>query len=140
MNSEEASEEEQYKNCYENSKKARSLATCKIRLFLIYIKNWKIYLILSWHTGYLLSCSYASTMGGLGSLVGTSTNVFFKGYYDQNYPEYNLGFLNFFAYALPVSILVILVTWAFLIVRFLPREYFHSHFNKKKFKYQTFID
>lgn len=72
--------------------------------------------------GYLLSCSYASTMGGLGSLVGTSTNVYFKGYFDQQYPQYNLGFLNFFVYALPVSIIVILLTWTFLIIRFLPRE------------------
>ena len=31
-------------------------------------------------TGFLLACSYSSTIGGLGFLVGTAPNVLIKGY------------------------------------------------------------
>jgi Na+/H+ antiporter NhaD/arsenite permease-like protein len=34
-------------------------------------------------TGFLLATAYSATIGGLGTLVGTGTNVFVKGYIEE---------------------------------------------------------
>lgn len=73
--------------------------------------------------GFLLSCSYSSTIGGLGSLVGTAPNILLKGYFDEHYSSTGLNFLSFSLFALPVSIILILVSWIWLSFRWLPREY-----------------
>lgn len=73
-------------------------------------------------TGFLLACSYSSTIGGLGSLVGTAPNILLKGFFDERYPEKNLNFLTFTLFALPVSILLIAISWAWLCWCWLPRK------------------
>jgi len=70
----------------------------------------------------LLSCSYSSTIGGLGSLVGTAPNILLKGYFDENYPGEKLTFLSFSLFAFPVSIILIIISWMWLCFRWLPRE------------------
>jgi len=73
-------------------------------------------------TGFLLACSYSSTIGGLGSLVGTAPNILLKGYFDERYPEKGLSFLTFTLFALPVSVLLIIISWAWLCWCWLPRK------------------
>lgn len=36
---------------------------------------------------YLFAAAYASTFGGTGSIVGTPTNLAFKGIYEYNFPD-----------------------------------------------------
>jgi len=71
----------------------------------------------------LLSSAYAATIGGIGSLVGTAPNVILKGFFDENYPDAKLGFLTFMLFSLPVAIVMILIAWVWLTIRWLPREY-----------------
>ncbi len=74
------------------------------------------------HTAFLLACSYSASIGGFGSLVGTTPNVILKGFIDDNYPEIRLNFLNFIVFALPISIVLILVSWLLLVIIWLPRK------------------
>ena len=71
----------------------------------------------------MLSCSYSATIGGLGSLVGTAPNVFLKGFMDEHYPNSGLNFLTFGMFAAPVSIILIFLSWIWLSIMWLPREY-----------------
>ena len=80
--------------------------------------------------GFLLSCSYSSTIGGLGSLVGTAPNILLKGFIDEHYPNIGLGFLSFCLVALPVAIILIVLSWIWLSFRWLPREYFFINNSK----------
>ncbi len=73
-------------------------------------------------SGFLLACAYAASIGGLGSLVGTAPNILIKGYYDRFYPEAKLNFLSFLLFALPVSLAMLIASWIWLSVRWLPKE------------------
>jgi len=73
---------------------------------------------------FLLSLSYASNIGGSGSLVGTPPNLVLKGFYDQNYPNGGLNFLTFMIYSLPCGFLMIIVSWLLMLFVWLPRHYF----------------
>ncbi len=73
---------------------------------------------------FLLSLSYAASIGGSGSIVGTAPNLILKGFYDQNYPNGGLNFLTFMLYSLPCGILMIIVSWLLMLFIWLPREYF----------------
>jgi sodium-dependent dicarboxylate transporter 2/3/5 len=73
-------------------------------------------------TGFLLACSYSSTIGGLGSLVGTAPNVLLKGFFDERYPEKGLSFLTFTLFAMPVSVMLIIIAWSWICFCWLPRE------------------
>jgi len=75
------------------------------------------------HTAFLLACSYSASIGGFGSLVGTTPNIILKGFIDDNYPEIRINFLNFLVFAFPISIILILVSWVLLVVIWLPRKY-----------------
>ncbi|XP_037938736.1 protein I'm not dead yet-like [Teleopsis dalmanni] len=58
--------------------------------------------------GYYLSSAYATTVGGCGTLIGTGTNLTFKGIYDTRFPEATdeISFPGFIAYALPFVIIM----------------------------------
>lgn len=71
----------------------------------------------------MLACAYSSTLGSRGTLIGASTNIYFKGYMDLKYPEYNLGFLNFSLFCLPIVVILLLITWAILVLIYLPKEF-----------------
>lgn len=72
----------------------------------------------------MLSCSYSSTIGGLGSLVGTAPNILLKGFIDEKYPDISLTFFSFSIVSLPVTIILILTSWIWLAFKWLPREHF----------------
>ena len=71
----------------------------------------------------MLCCSYSASIGGMGSLVGTATNVVLKGHFDRFYPDSGLNFLRFMLFGLPVSIIMIIISWLWLSLRWLPRRY-----------------
>ncbi|XP_020813033.1 protein I'm not dead yet 2 [Drosophila serrata] len=57
--------------------------------------------------------AYASSIGGCGTLIGTGTNLTFKGLYDTRFPNSveTLDFPIFMAYGTPFAIVIILLTY-----------------------------
>jgi di/tricarboxylate transporter len=55
--------------------------------------------------------------------VGTAPNILLKGFLDDNYPNSGLNFLTFTLFATPCTIIMILISWVWLSVKWLPREY-----------------
>ncbi|XP_037730222.1 protein I'm not dead yet 2 isoform X4 [Drosophila subpulchrella] len=53
---------------------------------------------------FYVGVAYASTIGGLGTLIGTGTNLVFKGIYDQRFPTSTeeITFANFMFYTIPL--------------------------------------
>lgn len=58
----------------------------------------------------LLGIAYAASIGGMATLVGTSTNMVFARYVSQQYKQ-ELSFANWMALALPISVLLLLGCW-----------------------------
>eukprot|EP00099_Drosophila_melanogaster_P000504 NP_001027201.1 I'm not dead yet 2, isoform B [Drosophila melanogaster] len=63
--------------------------------------------------------AYASSIGGLGTLIGTGTNLVFRGIYTERFPTstVEITFANFMFYSIPLMVIVnvTLVIIAFLI-------------------------
>jgi hypothetical protein len=96
-------------------------------------KTFKTKKALNLIKGFSLSITYAATICGTGSLIGTSSNIVFKGYFETNYPGDKLNFLTFMIYSLPISIVLLLCAWAILSVMWLPKgKFFSFNFSKKK--------
>jgi hypothetical protein len=72
--------------------------------------------------GFLLSCGYSSIIGGFGSLVGSPSNIILKHYLDDNYPNNNLNFINYCLFSLPIITTLLLFTWIYLVMKWLPKE------------------
>ncbi|XP_070073000.1 protein I'm not dead yet 2 isoform X1 [Drosophila takahashii] len=55
---------------------------------------------------FYVGVAYASTIGGLGTLIGTGTNLVFKGIYDQRFPTSTeeITFANFMFYSIPIMV------------------------------------
>jgi sodium-dependent dicarboxylate transporter 2/3/5 len=70
--------------------------------------------------GFILSVAYAASVGGAGSLIGTTPNLVLKGYFDANYPTSSLNFITYMAFAAPISFLVIFITWAVMCFTWIP--------------------
>ncbi|KAH8382185.1 hypothetical protein KR009_002172, partial [Drosophila setifemur] len=63
---------------------------------------------------FYFSIAYASSIGGCGTLIGTGTNLTYKGLYDTRFPDATekVDFPIFMAYAIPfVVILLIILVW-----------------------------
>ncbi|MGD8478338.1 MAG: DASS family sodium-coupled anion symporter [Burkholderiales bacterium] len=58
----------------------------------------------------LLSVAYGATAGGMATLVGTPPNAFLAGFMSQTY-EIKIGFAQWMAMALPLSILMLFIVW-----------------------------
>ncbi|XP_037730220.1 protein I'm not dead yet 2 isoform X2 [Drosophila subpulchrella] len=56
---------------------------------------------------FYVGVAYASTIGGLGTLIGTGTNLVFKGIYDQRFPTSTeeITFANFMFYTIPLLVI-----------------------------------
>ena len=78
-----------------------------------------------------LGVGYAAIIGGNCSLIGGTTNILLKGFFDEKYPRDRLNFVTFMMFALPVSALVMLLTWVVLCYKWLPKRYWFTLAKRK---------
>ncbi len=67
-----------------------------------------------------LSTAYSSVIGGFGTLIGASSNIVLKEYFDKKHPKSSLNFFTFMIFSLPISILLIISTWLILCILWFP--------------------
>uniref|UniRef100_A0A3B4ADU1 Uncharacterized protein n=1 Tax=Periophthalmus magnuspinnatus TaxID=409849 RepID=A0A3B4ADU1_9GOBI len=71
-----------------------------------------------------LSIAYSSNIGGISTLLGTSPNLIFSEYLHQMYPECNsVNFGNWLLLCLPISVIMLLLTWAWLYWLFIGSDF-----------------
>lgn len=86
-------------------------------------------------TGLFLGVAYSASIGGIATLVGTPPNLSFTRIFQIMFPAApEITFANWFAFALPISITLFLVTWAFLYYVFKPKDKMLSSLDKSTFK------
>ncbi|CAH2276618.1 solute carrier family 13 member 4 [Pelobates cultripes] len=62
-----------------------------------------------------LSVSYAATIGGLTTIIGTSTSLIFLEHFKNRYPEAEvLNFGTWFVFSFPITIITLLFTWVWM--------------------------
>lgn len=61
-------------------------------------------------TALMLGLAYSASIGGMMTLVGTSTNVMFKGYFEDNY-GIEISFLDWMILAVPIGVSMLVITW-----------------------------
>ncbi|XP_059151149.1 Na(+)/citrate cotransporter-like [Physella acuta] len=70
-----------------------------------------------------LSICYSATCGGVANLTGTDPNLVLKSFTDAIYSSRNLNnpvtFSTWFAYGFPMSVVMMVITWAWLQVTYL---------------------
>lgn len=62
----------------------------------------------------LLGIAYASSIGGIATLVGTPTNMVFVGYAEKNYPDMPVDFATWLWFALPPTLLMLVLCWWYI--------------------------
>ncbi|CAL7942757.1 unnamed protein product [Xylocopa violacea] len=71
-------------------------------------------------TVYYLVAAYASSLGGVGTLVGTGTNLTFKGFFERRFPKSSgIGLTSWMLYSVPAMLLMGLLTWIWLQVMYM---------------------
>ncbi|KYQ59712.1 Protein I'm not dead yet [Trachymyrmex zeteki] len=69
---------------------------------------------------YLLAAAYCSTFGGTGTLVGTGTNLTFKGIYESTFPEAEgISFTDWMVASFPQMVVNSFLTWLYVRIAFL---------------------
>lgn len=69
-------------------------------------------------TALLLGLAYSASIGGMGTLVGTPTNMIFYRMYKEQYPlNSDVNFFSWSAIAVPIALILLLIT--FLLLRFM---------------------
>ncbi|XP_048196103.1 solute carrier family 13 member 1 [Perognathus longimembris pacificus] len=62
-----------------------------------------------------LSIAYSSTIGGLTTITGTSTNLIFTEHFNVRYPECQcLNFGSWFMFSFPAAAIILLLSWIWL--------------------------
>lgn len=85
--------------------------------------------------GLFLGVAYSASIGGIATLVGTPPNLSFIRIFQIMFPNAPaISFANWFAFAMPISVLLFLVTWVLLYFMFRPKEKMLSSIDKSVFK------
>ncbi|NP_001126407.1 solute carrier family 13 member 1 [Pongo abelii] len=73
-----------------------------------------------------LCIAYSSTIGGLTTITGTSTNLIFAEYFNTRYPDCRcLNFGSWFTFSFPAALIILLLSWIWL-------QWFFLGFNFKE--------
>uniref|UniRef100_A0A803V8K9 Solute carrier family 13 member 4 n=1 Tax=Ficedula albicollis TaxID=59894 RepID=A0A803V8K9_FICAL len=73
-----------------------------------------------------LSISYAATIGGLTTIIGTSTSLIFLEHFNNQYPKAEvLNFGTWFLFSFPISLIMLVLTWFWLHWLFLGSGHLH---------------
>ncbi|KAA8590416.1 hypothetical protein FQN60_014350 [Etheostoma spectabile] len=71
-----------------------------------------------------IGIAYSSNIGGISTLPGTSPNLIFSEYLHQVYPNCNcINFANWLVLCLPISVIMLLLTWIWLYWLFFGSEF-----------------
>ena len=62
----------------------------------------------------MFAIAYSCVIGGMATLIGTPTNAVFIGIVDEIY-DVQIGFAQWFVFGLPVSIMLLLLCWYYLV-------------------------
>jgi len=86
--------------------------------------------------GLLLSVAYSASIGGVATLVGTPPNPMFTKIFQIMFPNGpEINFTSWFIFALPVTIILFLVTWLLLYLMY-ARHLKNVNIDKNTFKLQ----
>ncbi|XP_047097909.1 protein I'm not dead yet-like isoform X1 [Schistocerca piceifrons] len=70
--------------------------------------------------GYFLGICYAATLGGTGTLIGTGTNLIFKGIFASEFPNgENITFAGWMMFCVPLMLLCTLAGWLWLMILYM---------------------
>uniref|UniRef100_A0A3Q2QYT4 Solute carrier family 13 member 1 n=1 Tax=Fundulus heteroclitus TaxID=8078 RepID=A0A3Q2QYT4_FUNHE len=71
-----------------------------------------------------IGIAYSSNIGGISTLPGTSPNLIFSEYLNQIYPDCNcINFGNWLLMCLPISVIMLFLTWIWLYWLFLGSDF-----------------
>ena len=91
--------------------------------------------------GFLLATAYSASIGGLSTVVGTTTNVFAKGFIEEwvlpdlfgffyfslistyESTTFRINFLNFLLLSLPAALIMLILCWVWLQVSYNRKEF-----------------
>ncbi|MES2838032.1 MAG: SLC13 family permease [Bacteroidota bacterium] len=87
----------------------------------------------------LIGLAFSASIGGMGTLVGTPTNMIFYSFYQAKFPDLNdMNFINWSKVAFPIA--VVILAGCYLVIYFLllkkvklkniEKSYFKSEYNK----------
>ncbi|XP_076634694.1 protein I'm not dead yet-like isoform X3 [Colletes latitarsis] len=69
---------------------------------------------------YYLVAAYASSLGGVGTLVGTGTNLTLKGFFEKRFPNSSgISLTSWMLYSVPPMVLMGLLTWLWLQIMYM---------------------
>jgi sodium-dependent dicarboxylate transporter 2/3/5 len=71
-------------------------------------------------TSLMLGIAYASSIGGLGTLIGTPPNVFFAGFMEEH--GIQIGFGRWMAFAVPLVVVYLAICWWLLVAVLFPMQ------------------
>ena len=85
----------------------------------------------------ILSIAYASSIGGMSTLIGTAPNAIMAGFLYENY-NLSIGFLEWMLFSLPIVTILLILFWFFASL-LIKKEYFDRAIFQKSFKKLGFV-